>query len=154
MQAKKNIAIVGLGENQKNLNRALQTCGSIALAAVCDINPDAVGRKYYPNVPFYSDYRELVKICGLDYVYVSVEPQGHYEVASFFIEAGIDVLCEKPPTSTFDEYLALVEQSRSKGTFFNIVYHFRFSNEALWLKNHLDEFGPLEDMRGGWSLSP
>lgn len=143
MQAKKNIAVIGLGDNQKNLHQALLSSDSIELVAVCDKNPDAIGRRYYSDIPFYSNYRELADVEGLDFVYISVDPQHHFEIAKFFLDIGIAVLCEKPPTSNLEEYLVLIEMSRSTGTFFNVVYHFRYSNEALWLKEHLGEFGRL-----------
>ena len=56
----------------------------------------------------YADYREMARkesarADGIDVVVVATPPQIHSAVATTFLKAGIDVICEKPLTRTLSE---------------------------------------------------
>jgi D-galactose 1-dehydrogenase len=54
--------------------------------------------------PVYSDWRDLLKqVEGLEAVAITTPPSVRYEIARECIEAGLDVLLEKPPTVTLSE---------------------------------------------------
>ena len=139
---KKRIALVGLGNLSPKISPALNESSCVEVIAVCDINPNAIGRDMYKETPFYTDYRELKKLSP-DYVYIATDPGTHYEIADYFIDNGIAVLSDKPPTKTLEEYSALLQKSTDNNVFYNVVYHFRYSREILWLKEHLKDFGSL-----------
>lgn len=139
---KKRLALIGLGNLSQKIYPALKNSLCVTVVAICDRNGHAIGRNLFDDVPYYKDYHHVVE-CALDFVYVATNPETHYEIANYFIEMGISVLSEKPPTSSFEEYTALVEKAKINGVFYHTIYHFRYSNEILWLKKHREEFGNL-----------
>lgn len=139
---KKTLALVGLGNISPKLSPVIKNNNYCELIVVCDINEKSIGRQYYKNIPFHKDYHDLLEYYP-DYVYVATDPASHYEIASFFLAQGISVLCEKPPTVSFDEFKALNALAERMGVGYHVIYHFRYSNEILWLKDHMQTFGEL-----------
>ena len=139
---KKRIALVGLGNLSPKLSPSLTDNAFVEVVAISDKEEQAVGRTMYGDVPYHKDYRELVRYQP-DFVYVATDPATHCEIAAFFLERGFAVLSEKPPTRTWEEYQVLKELAARKHVFYNVVYHFRYSRELLWLKEHLSDFGRL-----------
>ena len=64
----------------------------------------------------YADYAEMARRegrtrkDGIDVVAIVTPNHLHARIASAFLDAGIDVICDKPLTTTLAEALALVEQ--------------------------------------------
>ena len=67
--------------------------------------------------PVYADWRELIRsVEGLDAVAITTPPKPRYEIARACLEAGLDVLLEKPPCATLSEVedLAGIAQARQR----------------------------------------
>lgn len=60
----------------------------------------------FPCAGGVADYRELDGQVGG--VIVATPPQSHYTICKWFLERGVDVLCEKPLTEDADEAIELV----------------------------------------------
>lgn len=69
-----------------------------ALGALCDIDPakEAMCKEKYPEIPFYSDWKEMVASGDVDAVITTVPHYLHTEMAIYCIEHGMHVLVEKP----------------------------------------------------------
>jgi predicted dehydrogenase len=61
---------------------------------------------------------------GIDAVVITTPNDGHYAVARAFLEAGIDVICDKPLTNTLDEALDLVRLAQERGLVFGVCHAF------------------------------
>ena len=59
---------------------------------------------------------------GVDAVMITTPNHLHHEAARAFLEAGIDVLCEKPLTNSIAEAEDLVEITRSSGCVLGVCY--------------------------------
>ncbi len=59
---------------------------------------------------------------GVDVVAICTPNFTHYPIAKAFLEAGIDVICEKPLTATLDEAIALTELAEKTGRFLGVTY--------------------------------
>ena len=75
----------------------------------------------------YGDYRAMVeaerqRADGVDVVAICTPNHTHYPIARAFIEAGFDVICEKPLTTTLDDAVALVEAARAAERFLGVTY--------------------------------
>lgn len=75
----------------------------------------------------YGDYRAMVeaerqRADGVDVVAICTPNHTHYPIAKAFIEAGFDVICEKPLTTTLDDAVALVEAARAAERFLGVTY--------------------------------
>lgn len=112
-----NMAVIGCsGMGQRHIEAVLDSCYT-SLYAVCDNDPDrmAEARDRYHPVRAVTDYRELVNDPELDAVVLVVPDNFHMEMTVAFLEAGKDVLCEKPMALTMAECEAMLEAERRTG---------------------------------------
>jgi predicted dehydrogenase len=74
----------------------------------------------------YSDYREMAareaaRPDGIESVVIVTPNHLHFPVAKAFLEAGIDIICDKPLSTTLAEATELVELTRAKGLIFAVT---------------------------------
>ena len=69
-----------------------------ALGALCDIDPEKekMCKEKYPEIPFYTDWKEMVASGNVDAVITTVPHYLHHEIAIYCLEHGMNVLVEKP----------------------------------------------------------
>ncbi len=75
----------------------------------------------------YADYRamaraEAARADGIEVVAIVTPNHLHHDVACAFLDAGIDVLCDKPLTRDLAEADALVARTRASGRLFGVTY--------------------------------
>ncbi|MCR5770388.1 MAG: Gfo/Idh/MocA family oxidoreductase [Butyrivibrio sp.] len=68
------------------------------LGAICDIDEDKKAKytEIYKDIPFYTDWKELVLSGNVDAVITTVPHYLHTTIAIFCLEHGVPVLVEKP----------------------------------------------------------
>lgn len=69
-----------------------------ALGALCDNDPEVAEKvkAAYPDVPFYSDWKDLINSGDCDAIITTVPHYLHHEIAIYAMEHGMSVLGEKP----------------------------------------------------------
>ncbi len=133
MGKKTNLAIVGIGHVAKFQLEALKCVDGLELIAACDTDPSKAVA--LPNgVRFYDDVTSMLELNGIEAVLVAVPNKEHYSVARQVLDAGKDILLEKPATSTLDEFDSLYAKSRRMGTLLVIAFHAAFARDLLWFK--------------------
>lgn len=75
----------------------------------------------------YADYRamvagELARPDRIDVVAICTPNHTHYPIARAFLEAGFDVICEKPLTTTVEDAVAMVEAAERAERFLGVTY--------------------------------
>lgn len=113
---KRNVAVVGSGYWGKNLVRNFAELG--ALGAICDESPvaEASAREKHPDIPFYRSFTDALAAPGIQGVVLATPAATHYTMARQALEAGKDVLVEKPLALSVPEGAALVElATRQRG---------------------------------------
>jgi len=75
----------------------------------------------------YSSYQEMARTeaqrpDGIDAVMITTPNHVHYDVACYFLKAGIDVLCDKPLTNDFSEAADLVQLTHQTRQVFGVGY--------------------------------
>ncbi len=134
------IAVVGTGSMGMNHLRVLRDFDREHVHIV------GVAETYEPNLKYavsrfhvegYTDYRELVEKAHPDLVAVVVPTNLHFEVASYVLGMGINVLIEKPLTSTVEEAFALIELARIHGAKLAVGHVERFNPAVMAVKRHL-----------------
>jgi predicted dehydrogenase len=58
----------------------------------------------------------------VDVVAICTPNNTHFPIAKAFLEAGIDVICEKPMTTTLEDAIALHDLAKSTGRFLGVTY--------------------------------
>jgi len=84
------IAVIGAGKFGQNHVRHLSAHAGVELVGVVDPNPAV----QFPGIAVVADYRELIG--KIDCAVVAAPSSLHAEIGSVLLEAGIDVLMEKP----------------------------------------------------------
>lgn len=95
-KSKTRVAVVGVGYWGKNLARNFHELG--ALKALCDVDKSAekdCGRNYN-GVRFLPDFQEVLSDSSIDAVVLATPAVTHHEMARAALQAGKDVLVEKP----------------------------------------------------------
>lgn len=68
--------------------------------------------------------REVTRDDGIEAVTICTPNDSHHAIASAFLEHGIDVICDKPLTTTVDDALDLVRRQRDTGLVFGVTYNY------------------------------
>jgi len=84
---------------------------------------------YLPEERCYSSYEEMAKAeaereDGIDAVMITTPNHVHFDAARTFLDAGIDVLCDKPLTNAYSEAVELVRLAKGSGLVFGVCYAF------------------------------
>jgi len=133
---KPRIAVLGCGYWGSNHIRTLKSLG--ALYAVSDVNAArAEGFSAEHEVPAVAP-DDLFSRDDIDAVVMALPPQFHAENAIRAVEAGKDVLVEKPIALTVADAERAVEAARSNGRVFMVGHVLRFHPAFEQLKQLID----------------
>ena len=82
---------------------------------------------FLPEDRIYTDYRKMAKqeaarADGIDAVCIVTPNDRHHAMACAFLDAGIDVICDKPLTTTLDDAVDLVRRTRKAGVVFAVTH--------------------------------
>jgi len=120
-------ALVGVGGRGPGtfgeLTKSLQAAGfGVNKVAECDVK--WVGSA--DNKTRYTDFRRVLDRKDIDVIAIATPPHWHALISIAAMEAGKDVLCEKPMTRTIGEGRAVAEAERRYGRIFQIGTFGRF----------------------------
>jgi len=146
MPLNKNIALMGAGHWGKNHLRTLHQLG--ALHSVLELNDEIIDlrKKDFPDVVYTKDGADLLKNPEIKGVVIAAPAILHFELAKKCLQAGKDVLVEKPLALTVAEGSLLVDIAE-RGKRVLMVGHILQYHAAF---NRLIEFieaGELGDIR-------
>lgn len=146
----KKAAIIGLGDISGIHIGAIRQNPEIVLAAVCDIDEEA--RERAPeNVPFYTDFREMIACEKPDVVHICLPHYLHVPVSCEAAEMGVHVFCEKPVamnTKEAEEFAAF--EASHPEIYMGICLQNRFNESVEMLKGFIDsgEYGKVTAAKG------
>jgi predicted dehydrogenase len=129
---------------------AIDKLASSRLVAVCDTDRDtaaAAAERY--QVPAFSDHRQLLATLRPDVVHISTPHHQHAEVAIDCLEAGVNVLLEKPVAHTIAEAeRVLAAAARHPDVKIAVCFQNRY-NAAVRAARSLIDSGDLGVVLGG-----
>ncbi len=139
-------AVVGLGMGRFHIKGYLNH-PSADVAAVVDLDESRFGeiKELVPGVRTYTDYREMLRAEKPDLVSVAVPNFLHEEVTCAALDAGANVLCEKPMSLNVESALRMRDKAESSGKRLYINFSQRFSEFARTARGLVDE-GRLGDI--------
>lgn len=103
-------AVIGCGTIAVVHLEAIKNLGGAELVGVCDTDAgraEEAGRTY--GVPWFTGHRELLEAVRPDVVHVCTPHDQHVPVALDCLEAGVNVLLEKPVAATVEEAERLID---------------------------------------------
>ena len=99
----------------------------------------------------YSSYQEMAaaesaREDGIDFVVVVTPNSSHYDVCKAFLEAGINVVCDKPVTISYESAHELEQLAAEKGLLFMVTYTYMGHVTAKYVSD-LVRSGAIGDVR-------
>ncbi len=147
---KVRIGIIGCGgiANGKHMP-SLKQLPNVEMVAFCDlIEEKAVKAKKdfgTPDAAVYTDYKKLLEDKTIDVVHVLTPNRAHSFITVDALEAGKNVMCEKPMAINSAEAKKMLDAAKRTGKLLTIGYQNRQRNEILYLKQAAEEgvFGDI-----------
>jgi len=114
----------------------------IQVVAVCDILPDRVEeyrKDLFPEAKTFTDYKELLKVPGLDCVDICTPNYLHAEMAIAAFEHGLNVVCEKPDSVSPEKAQAMKDASEKAGKLLMVMRNNRFADISKYAKKYIED---------------
>nr|ABD17734.1 NAD-dependent oxidoreductase [Methanococcus voltae PS] len=144
------VGVIGvgmMGYNHVRIYKELEKSKEkdIKLVGVSDTNEERVNEiaKEFDTKAF-TDYKELINE-GVDLVSIVVPTFLHKKIASEFIEAGVNVLVEKPIADSIENAKELIALAKKNNVKLAVGHVERFNPAILELKKHIEK-GVLGDI--------
>ena len=131
--SKVKVALIGAGNIANAHLDAYKKVPDAEIYAICDINPERLAETAdkYGITRRYTDVDTMLKeLPELDAADVCVWNCNHAECSIKALNAGLNVLCEKPMAYNAEEAIRMKEAADKNGKLLMIGFVLRFSNEA------------------------
>lgn len=148
------VAVVGAGnwgKNHARVYKELMAEGLIDSLKICDSDVNRARQLSEDlKVEWVSDYRDVIKDADIHAVSIATPSKTHYRIGKEFIEAGKDVLVEKPMTMDINEAKKLVKSGAQHNRILMAGHIFRYHPAVRELKRMIDagELGEIQNIIG------
>ena len=134
------LAVVGCGIGARHAQAVRALPERYELVAVCDRDTNRAGRlgQELGRVATSSDFAALLRHGDLDLVSVCTPSAMHFEHVLAALEAGVDVVCEKPVAGSLREIDFLAATARAFGRRVFPVFQNRFGHGVRKLRHLVD----------------
>src|SRR5438105_7484695 len=132
-------AVIGvghLGKQHARIHAALSDEGRSQFVSVCDIDDaraNEAGQQY--KVQAVNKWQTLIG--DVDAVSLAVPTESHCEIACGLLEAGVNVLVEKPIARTLDEADRMIAAANKSGAILQVGHAERFNPAMIALRPHV-----------------
>lgn len=165
------VGIVGCGSIFTMHATSAHHLNNAQIVGVCDVKKeraDKAAKKY--NCKAYYDYKELINKENIDVVHVCVPHYLHPIISKYAIEAGVNVLCEKPMSIKYEDAVENVALAEKNDVKYGIIFQCRYNDSSKLVKEKIvdgtlgkvisarvvltwckpDEYYSLSDWKGTW----
>lgn len=135
---KLKFGLVGAGGIAQAYAQAFSLSECCQLTAIADVRLEsATALAEAAAAAVFDDYRKMAEATVLDAVIIATPPNLHCEIACYFLERNIPVLCEKPLCLTVDEAVQIVKLAKKEETQFAMASKFRYCADVIKAKGIL-----------------
>jgi predicted dehydrogenase len=121
---------------------ALKKVADCEMVAFCDIIPEraeAAKVKFgTPDAKVYTDYKELIADPEIEVVHVCTPNRAHSFITVDALDAGKNVMCEKPMAINTEEAQKMLDAKARSGKLLSIGYQSRFRDDAVFMKQEAE----------------
>ncbi|SEV90028.1 Predicted dehydrogenase [Chryseobacterium wanjuense] len=96
-------------------------------------------KEKYPEATIYRSVEEMLKNADIELVVVNTPVQTHFEYTKMALEAGKNVVVEKPFTVNVSQAEELVKLAEEKGLFLSVYQNRRFDRDYLQVQKIMSE---------------
>ena len=133
------IAVVGVGYWGKNIVRNFYELGVLEVLCDSESSVEETCKSQYQGVRFGSDYHEVLCDDSIDAVALATPAVTHYEMAKAALEAGKDVLVEKPLATDVRHGEDLVKLAEAKRRILMVGHILRYHPAILKLQKLIQD---------------
>jgi len=136
---KVKVGVIGLGMGRVHLE-CYEACPNAQVVALCDIDEAKLSKdlEKRPGVKGFTDYREMLRMEGLEAVSVALPNFLHAPVTLDALNAGKHVLCEKPMAMNAGEARQMKQTAEKLGKILMMHFNMRYMATAATLKPLID----------------
>lgn len=139
--------LIGCGRIAKNHIEAAMK-NHLEIAALCDILIDCAEKyavKNKLNCKIYTDYKKMLTEIKPDFAAIATESGRHAAIALDCINAGVNVLIEKPMALSIQEANKVIAAAKYKGVIVGVCHQNRFNKAVQKLRLAVDQnrFGKI-----------
>jgi myo-inositol 2-dehydrogenase/D-chiro-inositol 1-dehydrogenase len=133
--------LVGYGAFGRLHAQCIARVAGATLTAICARSDEAAAAAAadFPGVTIHRDYRALVQDASVDVVDVVTPNHTHAEIGIAALDAGKDLLLEKPMANTIEGCDRLIEAAKRNGRLINVGHELRLSTQWGTIKRLIDE---------------
>lgn len=138
------VGIIGCGgiANGKHMP-TLAKMPDVEMVAFCDLIPERAEKaaKEYgaPGAKVYTDYHELLADPTIDNVRVLTQNRCHCQITVDALDAGKDVLVEKPMSVTGEEAQRMIDAKNRSGRVLAVGYQHKFDSDVMYVKADMEK---------------
>ena len=142
MSTRRTLSLIGIGHVAEHQLAAMANSTAWRLVGACDIQPER--QALLPSgVPFFTAAEDLLGRIEADLFLVSTPNVSHYGVGKLVLEAGRNLLLEKPCCQSREQMRDLQRIAEARGLFFSVALHASQAPDLLW----------FIERHGDWGLS-
>lgn len=137
--SKLRIGIIGVGNIAEAHIGGYKANPNVEIAAFCDINEQRLAEKGAKHgvTALYTDVAEMIKAEKLDAVSVCTWNCAHAKCTIAALEAGANVLCEKPMAMNAQEAKAMMDAAQRSGKLLMVGFVRRYGNDMDVLQDFI-----------------
>lgn len=142
---KKNVVVIGYGGQGSWHCKQILNSDVAALAGIYDIEPKRCEAARSNNIRVYESFEAVLEDCEVDIVVVAVPNDSHKELVIRALEAGKNVICEKPVEMSVAAFDEMANAAEKTGKLFSVHQNRRWDVDYLAMKS-IVESGEIGDL--------
>ena len=149
------IGIAGNGKIVHEMIGAIKNIQDLEIVAICSRpqsrqKAEEIADKF--NIAkIYTDYNQMLEDGEIDFIYVAVANSVHYEYTKKALEAGKNVICEKPFTITAKQTQELIDLAKAKNLFLFEAITILYAPNYQYIKENLKQIGQLRYVHANYA---
>jgi predicted dehydrogenase len=139
--------LIGCGAIAREHLAALKELENADVIAVCDLSAaraEATAERFGIE-KWYTDYDVLLSASRPDVVHITTSPSAHFAIAKKCLATGLNVICEKPITVQYSDFLVLKQLATENHCMLIENQNLRFHSSIRQIQ-HLLNSGELGDL--------
>lgn len=140
------LGILGSGKIVKEVLPVLNQIENIEVVAIAARNEEKLEKlaEEFDIEKYYIGIDDLLASPEIDTVYIALPNHLHFDAMNKAIDAGKDIICEKPFTSNLYETEQIIEKARDKDVMIVEAISHRFIPNAIETKKMIDDLGDIK----------
>ncbi len=134
-----NVAIVGYGGMGNEHNRRIKEVENLNVIGSFDIKEERQDYARQKGLTTYNSMEDLIKDDKVDIVLIATPNDTHKDIAIRSLNAGKNVICEKPVTLNSDELEEIIDTATANKKLFVVNQNRRWDEDFLTIKKIYDE---------------